>query len=295
MFGAASLDTIAMLSRRSDQENIEPEISIHQNIGHRTSQEDRYVSAQINDGHLLAVLDGHAGRYAADIVAANISSIFKSTYDAVWNSLMYRDELTPRIESLILRKSISKLRNMVSAEISGTTLSLLYARPVTPKMDGVRRIRVIASTLGDSPLVIHTGGKYILMPIHSAEHHKGDITKLMKQERGSFIGGYLYHTMRTGRAMTRSLGNYDMRDSMLRYPDVKAFELSTDSVIAIGSDGVLSSSEPEQIELRMQAICHLTRKGLSAGEIVNQICEPHDNITLCTMRFCGGIKTDRED
>ncbi|BAZ93788.1 serine/threonine protein phosphatase [Thiohalobacter thiocyanaticus] len=52
-------------------------LAVYQATNQRHSQEDRWVAQPVEDGYLLAVLDGHGGSYVADFAASRLAHYFR--------------------------------------------------------------------------------------------------------------------------------------------------------------------------------------------------------------------------
>jgi len=160
------IEILQDLKKTADDQNVEPRISIFQSLGNRYVQEDRYVVAQIYNGHLLAIMDGYGGARAANYVASNLPAYFRCEYQGIWNKVQARISKDQRVMSKVVGRTIKSLYTELMKEESGTTLSLIYVRPIGRNGQGKRRLWLTAATLGDSPLIIWTGKENIIMPIH---------------------------------------------------------------------------------------------------------------------------------
>ena len=69
---------------------------------------------------------------------------------------------------------------------------------------------------------------------------------------------------------------------------MKCVDMTTDCVIALASDGVLSRNDSRAAKARMRSIIQQVREGSSAMEVLHQLGPRHDNATLITIRFSEG-------
>jgi serine/threonine protein phosphatase PrpC len=275
------------VQKRNNDEDIRTQVSTYQTIGKRINQEDRYLTTHIQGGHLVAIFDGHGGENASESLAAYLPVAFWKEYNKVWLSVINRSKITPKVERQIIRRTIASLRKKLQNEVSGSTLSMVYVRPIGRGEDGVRRLWVTAATIGDSPLMIWNGKRYLLMPMHCAAHHQADRKRIIESRMGRLQGDYfISRDYRVpGIAVTRAIGDSEFGDTLIRRADIRSFEVDSRAVIVIASDGVLVSAEPSDAKETMRKIVKMARDGSNAAELGKHVGKTHDNVTIAVVTF----------
>lgn len=291
------------LGHIADEQNIAPLISVFQTTGNRFTQEDRYSVINLLDGSLVCISDGHNGAEASDIVAKNIGAIFEEEYVKTWDEVGSRNDLNIEEEQEIIKRVVSKLARKTNALNSGATLSLCYFRSIGADEDMKRRVRVLLATLGDSPVAIHDGEEFHMTPLHSALKGAPDFTHIQTliQEavstndsshsywNAAIENGYLWINARTpskpkGLSLTRCLGDREFSHVLSREPYVNAFDVRTDSVILMASDGVLLDSQQKLAEERLdELILHAKDNGFE--RMTKLLLESEDNATVIFIKF----------
>ncbi|MFC2149779.1 hypothetical protein ACFLQ8_03660, partial [Candidatus Auribacterota bacterium] len=209
--------------------------------GARDIQEDVYVNTEIDagtgareNGRLMIVADGHNGSGAAEIVRKNAVKLFKKYLSAG------RDEKN-NVETA-LAMTVNTLVELARDETSGTTLSIVYI----PDDEN----RAYAAVLGDSPVIIRDEKGIIKeSPTHNVRLNPEAVDEA--EDKGAqFDGRYInLHDKKTGEKiggieMSRCLGNVELDPILGREPDIYSVPLGTDSVVVVGSDGLLCTDYP---------------------------------------------------
>jgi len=289
------------ISNSSSDHNISFEIVVHHEKGNRITQEDNYVCCSVMNGQLVAVLDGHIDSGTSEQVSLILCSIFKEEYINIWNKIGCRDDLNDEHLKQILENTFDRLDILTRDNKSGTTVSLIYIYPIGRDDGGARVLKVMAATLGDSPVYIQDKGIEILMPIHSAVQHKDDINWIMKYAKEAhdakdyshpFYGveiddGYVYinaysHDHIRGLAVTRALGNRDFFTVLQKTPDVALFVVSTKANILIASDGVLTNLE-KNIKTNMKKLLMIAQE--DGAEQMFKMLPNFDNVTCIYIQM----------
>lgn len=271
-----------------EYKNLNVHITSYQSIGKRISQQDRYLVLQLYYGYVVVVCDGHGiDSSAADKVVLNIGNVLHDKYMEAYKEF-HRDSSSIS-DKKIISQLFSVLHQLTCDLESGTTVSLVVIRFLERNEDNRQQMRATFATLGDSPLSLLDDEEYTHMPMHSADHYHKDRIRIEESNAGYFESGYLYasklHPRYGGIAMTRSLGDKDFDDVLFRQPSMLSLDISSDAVIVLASDGVLISSEPNKIKKEMEGIIKKVVKGFSARDILNNIGDTDDNVTLITISF----------
>ena len=279
MFGFIDPEILLNLSEMADDENIKIHISTAQCQGSRLSQEDRFITMNMNYGWLAVVCDGHGLPDATENVILNVANIIHAEY----RTAIDKDE------KKIFRRVFKKLHELTCDLENGTTVSLVLVKPIDRDINNQRQLRATLVSLGDSPLSLLDGGKYTHMPMHTAQFCAVDQRRIEKNKSGHIEGGYLYsnnlHPRAGGIAITRSLGDKKFDSVLSRLPAIKCFDISTEAVIVLASDGILKSAEPHKVKATMRDVIKKVKNGFSAEDILNADDGTRDNATLITMHF----------
>src|SRR5437867_3441815 len=87
--------------------------------GRRAEQQDRFVIQSLDSGGVfLAVMDGHGGARAAEILATHVAASFQVAF-----------ETSPSDPSGALQNTVQRLAQRLAIEPSGSTLSMVYIAP----------------------------------------------------------------------------------------------------------------------------------------------------------------------
>lgn len=292
-------------------ENIACNTESWQAVGYRYTQEDRFIIAAAGHGTIAAVMDGHGGAEAADMVAGTLVGDFTHEFRRLYG-VDNRNWFTINEERMIVRRTIAKLVKRCRQIEAGTTLSLVYTHSIIRVNANEPMMRTHIATLGDSPVSILNRGRTTVMPVHSARHHMRDINRInervrdisrirRKQERAlttrerpivsaEVRDGYVVMTpgdplYRRGLAMTRAIGDADFGDLLIRTPDVRTYDLPIDAVILIASDGIEDDGLPEPIKDQCKWILNRLKSGDHISSIGNRLSPSHDNITMLAIKF----------
>ncbi len=191
--------------------------------GGRASMEDRVFSVTRGDLSLLCVFDGHGGEAAADACVQVVQTCDLAQAQA--NGRRFLHDL------------VSAMRNETRDMECGTTASLVLVSS--------RRRYAAGAFLGDSPIFVKAPGGSIRMQIlHSVSGNDAERTaaearggECWPSRNGTFLsprGG------RTGRAVTRALGDADMGRVLSREPEFISFPLShRKGFVLAASDGFI--------------------------------------------------------
>ena len=296
--------------RHKHAENIVCTTESWQAIGYRYSQEDRYICAPVGHGTIAAVMDGHGGEEAADMVMENIVADFSREFRRVYGA-DNRNWFTVNEERMIVRRTVARLVKRCRSLKAGTTLSLVYTHPIIRDDNNVPVMRTHIATLGDSPACIQNGNRTTVMPIHSAKHHKRDIKRInriisdisqVRRDRNrelrdreipilgaGFDGVYLLNNRNSrhsyGIAMTRAIGEVDFGDLLIRLPDIRTYDLPVNAVVLIASDGIEDDGLPDPIKDQCRWIHDRIKAGDRLESIGSRISPCNDNTTMISMRF----------
>lgn len=192
--------------------------------GSRSHQEDRYrvhrfTAAEGASGWLLGVMDGHNGAEAAEECWKAIPELFSLR--------------GPEDAEGALRRLVAELDERTRGMRAGSTVCLACVLE--------SHTRVVAATLGDSPvLILDCQGRLLVGPHHNVR------TNLEERRRaeargGAYDGiGYLVNPATGyGLQMARALGDRAMGEILSREPELLTAELGPGSVVLLASDGLL--------------------------------------------------------
>ena len=297
------LSMLMEISKFSDDNNIAFDISVHHAKGNRLMQEDNYVCCSIMNGHLVAVLDGHGGSSTSEQVALKLPVIFKEEYLSIWQDIGSRHDLSDEHHKKIILNVFEKLDDLTRNDESGSTLSLVYIYPIGRDKDGKRVLKLIAASLGDSPVYLTDEVNDIerLMPMHSAVTCTEDITWINKYAEEAykskdplhpFYGvevndGYIWiraYSMDNtrGLSVTRALGDREFFTVLQKKPDVECFVVTSNARIILASDGILTAHEKDIGEYIKKLINFSENKG--AHEMFKTLPN-HDNVTCILIQM----------
>jgi serine/threonine protein phosphatase PrpC len=257
-------------------------ISIAQALGTRGRQEDRYAATMVGGGDLLIIADGHGANGAA--VAAR----------AV-------EALPPLLASLLVNHGDAEALGLAMNAVidlcadgagdppGGSTLSAVFI----PPEGSVAHVAI----LGDSPVVIAQADSPLwIAPSHTVTTvDRADIDRI-RQACGAaveFQASYLLvKDAWLQIAVTRALGDPDLKGVLIREAQIHSVPISTHTAIVIGSDGVL----PAKAHVWQPVLRTLGRRAL-AGESAEDLLERlpgtarrlTDNTTLMVWRSSGRI------
>lgn len=296
--------------RHKHAENVAFKTESWQSIGYRSSQEDRFIVAPVGHGMVAAVMDGHGGVEAAEIVMENLVPDFSREFRRVYASSNY-DWLSIKEERMIVRRTVAKLVKRCRCLDAGTTLSLVYMHAIL--LDGADepKMRTHVAIMGDSPVSIFHRNRVMTMPIHSARDNKSDINKIngriskvaqVMRERtrvlrereipmltAGFAGDYLYHNRNSldshGIAITRALGDAEFGDLLIRNSEIRTYDLPIEATILIATDGIADDGLPEPIIDQCSWIMDRIEAGEALESISGRMGSSDDNTTMLSIKF----------
>lgn len=297
--------------RHKHGENIVCNTESWETVGYRYSQEDRFIIAPVGHGTIAAVMDGHGGVEAADMVMENMVADFSREFRRLYELDDKRNWLTIKEERMVMRRTVAKLVKRCRSLEAGTTLSFVYTHAIISDGADEPTMRTHIAILGDSPVAILNGNRTTVMPIHSARHHKSDKKKIDKKisnvslimrERkrqlrdrevpmmsAATFDGYVYTNRNSwdsrGLAMTRAIGDADFGDLLIRTADIRTYDLPIDAVILIATDGIEDNGLTDPIKDQCKWILDRVKTGDRLESIGSRISPSHDNTTMLTMRF----------
>jgi serine/threonine protein phosphatase PrpC len=235
--------------------------------GTRYHQEDRLCVAKHNGAVLLAVMDGHGGEGAADLVLENIKTSFERARAGSHGILK------------ALQATFSDLHSRTKDERSGSTLSTAYI----PR----RAKAVYVAVLGDSPVAIKNPGQ----PTWSSPEHNARTNTEERQEaekRGAvFANGYLFDRhMQHGLQLSRALG-----DSSLGFLNRKAetfkVPIGPGAIVMLATDGVYDGNAHTSVPV-IERLMGMAEEGADAGALVDDaasIRRTGDNVTVILCKL----------
>jgi len=280
--GALAVVSSAFNSSRSEIRSKPKTVQIQ---GGRKEQEDRFVNTEIRlwvpgwvsvNGRLLAVMDGHGGALAANLLKWMLVPVFEFTLLLQKGNVEKAFQKTYRV--------LDKLTARVS---SGSTLSAIFV-PADKQAAYVM-------TVGDSPAFIFKDNELVFFPEHKIsefeelkEHQKLFTDRLDKDF--NFLkedGVYYLRDLKTrlGIAVTRAFGSRSFRHIMIQEPYVGKVDLTgTQSAIEIllATDGVYGPQgnlPKKQRDLPME---ELLSRGANAQAFIERVRDVKslDNVTV---------------
>lgn len=236
-------------------------VSSATNMGSRGYQEDRIVIFQISieseKGWLLAVMDGHSGHMAAEFCAKNLPEYFLKT------SAFFLNEL--------IRILYNETKNMSA----GCTISLVYISETKRK--------AFVAVLGDSPIIIKNKEQVWLSPEHNIRTNENDREKVVLKG-AAYFNGYMCNP-RTGRGLqlTRSLGDSEFDQFLIREPEIFNFDLDESSIVLVASDGLI---DPKHGDRDITKFLKMAEEGKTASDLVKDALyrQTEDNVTAIIWR-----------
>lgn len=234
--------------------------------GLRPSQEDYYVHLPFtlgddSRGHLLAVMDGHGGKAAAETCAKLIPELF--TLSSATRA------------AKALRDLVAALHERTKHFHEGTTISLACICE--------RKRTATVAVLGDSPVWVlaeaSTFSQSVEHNVHTHAKERAAVTA-----RGAFCDAHYFYDPDTdkGLQVTRALGDAELDAYLNRTPEIKTYKLDAESIVIVASDGM---SRPRHADREIYSFCILRQadeKG-SASKVLkwrDEIEMIHDNATV---------------
>lgn len=234
--------------------SLEVTVSVHQALGGRYDQEDRYVCAPLGGGYLCAVLDGHGGAAVAERAASVLPARLT---EALAEEGTVEEALARAVAELQRETADGCPRPERGEPYSGSTLSLAYLEPAAGRLH--------LGVLGDSPVLLRRPGRPDhLGPRHCVRHCPGDVERIGR--RMEALNGEASPRWRFGQGCivrdagprnspwlrpTRALGDPDFDPVLIREMEVERFEAPAGTVAIVATDGVdldARGDRPEALE-----------------------------------------------
>jgi serine/threonine protein phosphatase PrpC len=262
------------------------QISVHQEIGNRRDQQDRFVVCRIGSAFALAVFDGHSGAATAEFGANLLPPLL---------GMLQREHGGD--SARIVREAILKLVTDTEGELAGSSVSIAW---VEPDED-----RIAVGVLGDSPIVVsYPNGTFLIAPQHDIHLCPEDVTVIKDKigegglGRASVERGYIWDPSGLyGVNLTRALGDAKFKDLLLREPFVESWPFEPEALLLLATDGVRYSprGDPKVAWPKHDAAAEAIRHGGNASKvakIAKDIAADAnaylDNITVITARNTPG-------
>lgn len=255
-------------------------IDIHQHIGQRPSQEDRFVVAPTHDGYLLAVLDGHGGPGVAEDVAVALPGRFQRALEAS------DDTPAQAMEQLFagLFEDFTRTREIYTDLFGGSTLSLAF----------VQDERITTAVLGDSPILLRIDGEDWIAPAHNVDLNPRDVARIEATHQDRILRGELHITSShiqlaswQALAVTRALGDPDFARYLIREPEIHTHPVApgADVALILATDAIQVSTDAEVLREDYIRLLEQVANGRSARDLGRQhASDPRcsDNLTIIT-------------
>jgi serine/threonine protein phosphatase PrpC len=241
----------------------------------RPNQEDRHVNARFEIdlvpnglGRLLAVMDGHGGIRAVQLVEKLLPQLFE---EAMLNA---GGDVSRAMNVLF-----DRLAGYTANIESGTTLSLVYL----PDNTGMAHWAV----LGDSPVVIKgRDGRIFIAPGHNLAANPEERERVARRGAG-YENGYMLIADKgemLGLQVSGALGDVRFGSYLTRKPFVGSVPIGHRSFVFVGSDGIFNrETSHEKDDIRH--IVELIKTGHDAYDLVEDALEraTGDNVTAMVM------------
>jgi serine/threonine protein phosphatase PrpC len=173
--------------------------------GYRQSMEDQHIITKLSLANhtLVAILDGHAGEFAAKFAASMLAKHIertKSWKDYCAQSVSARSDATGFLSSALVSAYMSIDEEMKELDLEVTSGSTLVCSIITPS-------HIITANVGDSRCVIGCSNRTV---IDMTEDHKPSL----KEEKARIVaaGGFVMMDRVNGElAMSRALGDFQYK------------------------------------------------------------------------------------
>ena len=227
--------------------------------GSRRYQEDRSFLRMLENGWVLAVMDGHGGDDVAKLCASELEHL-------VPTKILPRED----VEKL-LKDIVSALAVKTRSYFEGSTLSMACVLE--------DRNEVVIAILGDSPvIVIDDRGKVHVSPEHNVRSNISELRAALA--RGGIINkGYLCNKAGgPGIQMSRALGDTDLDPILSREPEI--YTVKKPRWVIVGSDGLLDPGHRES-KRHIDEVVSMCRQGATAERLIQRAKElqTEDNVT----------------
>lgn len=266
-------------------------LSVHQSLGRRQIQQDRYVACPVRDGVLLGVFDGHGP--LGDRVAERA---------ALAAPRLLCDALAERLSpAAALRRVIAELVRLCS---DGGTDALdpdshLGAGGSTATLAYVARGVATVAVLGDSPALCATDEAVLVAPEHCVKDDTVALERLKTlpdSVRAGLVVQFGYLNRRWSQlALTRALGDPDFADVLYLEPDIREYPLAAGDVLVLASDAIRVNDDPET-KLEVYRDLATQARHQSANELAERFIarfNPSDNFTLLVCQAQAAAKPKR--
>lgn len=241
-------------------------ITVASSIGGRSVQEDRFIAVEVDgEGALLAVLDGHGGRGAVDLVSTNLEPLF----------LTAREELGDT-EAIV--STLERLDEMARHEDSGTTVSVAWVSGKT--------MHAHVGVIGDSLVAVRSPGQDDwFSPVHNVKTNAAE--RMAAIDRGAvFRDGYIWETRDRFLELSRTLGDAHFSKILNRRPETFVVPVRPGALILLATDGVGEPLQREGVSWDKRLL-ELAWKGCSANALVKEAVKHHtrDNASAIVCRI----------
>lgn len=248
------------------------------NVGLRGYQEDTFVVAQMEQGTLLAVFDGHGGEACSMILSKRLVSAFmhQTEVEAARAALSER----PTDWKVVLKETFVQLAAITHDYSPGSTASVVFIL----KDESAAFIAV----LGDSPVIARmTSGQLYVGPDHNVRSNPAEAEAAVKRG-GILSGGYVWNREFGSRArglqMGRAFGDSNMGEIVSKEPEICQIPLG--GWLLVGSDGLFDPGH-ETTGAAIEVLAKIIDEGATARQLVNcALAVPTgDNVTALLWRY----------
>lgn len=258
-------------------------LDIHQHLGNRHLQEDRYVAAPIHNGHLVAVLDGHGGPAVAEDAALMLPELFQRQLEN-GRDPSPAEALAAAIAGVV--EVCADGRPEAGHRLpAGSTLSAAY----------ITEEGITTAVLGDSPILLRIDGEDWIAPAHNVELNPGDVARIEAAHQERIMRGelriddsHIHLASFTALAVTRALGDPEFGRYLIRTPEIETHPLppGSDFALILASDGIQVSRDIDVLREHYTRLLDQVADGRSARGLGRQHAnDPRtsDNLTIITV------------
>lgn len=187
-------------------------ISIHQEIGNRPDQQDRFVVCQNGSAFAFSVFDGHNGVGTPEFGANPLTPLL---------GMLQQEHGDDSVR--IVREAILELVSESEEERSGSSVLIAWVKP--------NEARITVGVLGDSPVVVsYPDGTFLAIPQHNISLYPEDVVKIKAEIEKGGLGfasverGHIWDLFgERGVNLTRALGDAEFGGLLLREPFVECW------------------------------------------------------------------------
>lgn len=265
------------------------DIGVSSAQGHRPYQEDEYCISPFlnhhnNDGaaetHLFGVFDGHAGGKCSKSVSLNLP-------EAITREAAFKQKLVVALKSAIRKVNDNFLKIAERMHLNDGSTGVCCI---------LRGRKLIVSNIGDSRIILLTGGKVQQL---STDHKPASPEEL---RRIIALGGTVVNSKGVPRvngilAVSRAFGNFAIRHVIRAEPDIFIRDLTEDdNYLILASDGLWDVLR----NVDVCQLCYTIRSGsptLSASSCAQRMAESlvrlaldrgsQDNVTCMVLGISG--------